>query len=183
MLAMQKWTASTAPMGEQMDADRRAGWIREAAARRRSRENFERGRRLRKRWGQRARLESRAEPEFRRKLIASCLVGYAQGSIGGVFGSRLGGSGRLLRSSDGELKSAVPSRVQTEAHRELPCWLRPRQHRRRLRIETWTIRQAGCADRMVYCRTVPREVQMGAHRELACWLRPRQHRRLFDRAG
>jgi hypothetical protein len=26
-------------------------------------------------------------------------------------------------------RSAVPSDVQTEDHRELPCWLRPRQHR------------------------------------------------------
>jgi len=141
--------------------------------------NIDRNRRLAAALGLALSAERRSDRSFRREFIASCLVGCAQGSFVHFSDRNLEDHRELpcwLRPR--QLRWLLSDR-DLEDHRELPCWLRPRQLRGSFRIETWKIIASclvGCAQGS-FVHFSDRDPE--DHRELPCWLRPRQLRALF----
>jgi hypothetical protein len=71
----------------------------------------------------------------------SCLVGCAQGSVGTLSGRGLDDPAGRCPERIAFLRAPYRAEVQTGVHRELPCWLRPRQ-RRGAFGSSWMILQA-----------------------------------------
>src|SRR5688572_1139379 len=95
--------------------------------------------------------ERRTEPEFRWELIASCLIGCAQGS---VVAPRIE-SWMILQvvaGSDGVLKSAVPSRSPDGRASRAALLAAPKAAFEAPQIETWTMHRLDVLVRRVPAR-------------------------------